>query len=251
MRAGRTRRAGAAAAVCVLVTAVLVALVVLLPPRGSASEARPRAVRVMPLGDSITWGKGSPSHSAYRAELWRLVAGQSLYTVRFVGSQLSGTLPEPQNEGHSGYTVDRIRAGVDRWTAAAAPDVVLLHIGINDLHRHVDPAHAPDRLAALVDRIYADRPGVSVVLLGLIPTTPHLQAQAVAYNRRAAALQGIERHRGRAFWYVEPPRLSRAQMADSLHPNDAGYARIARAFFPALSSAVAARATASAPVTLP
>lgn len=250
-RTGRVRTAGGAAAVCLLAaSAILVTLVALLPSRGSASEARPTTLRVMPLGDSITWGKGSPGHSAYRAELWRLVAGQNRYTVRFVGSQRSGQLPEPQNEGHSGYTIGRIRAGVDRWTAAAGPDVVLLHIGINDLHRRIDPAHAPVRLAGLIDRIYADRPGVSVVLLGLIPTTPHLQAQAAAYNRRAAALQRVERMRGRAFWYVEPPKLTRAQMADSLHPNDAGYAAIARAFFPALSAAAAGRTAGSAPVTL-
>jgi lysophospholipase L1-like esterase len=39
-------------------------------------------------------------------------------------------------------------------------------------------------------------------------------------------------------------------MADSLHPNDAGYAAIARAFFPALSAAAAGRTAGSAPVTL-
>jgi lysophospholipase L1-like esterase len=251
-RAGRDRwkAAGGAAAVCLILTVALVALVTLLPSRGTASAAHRPVVRVLPLGDSITWGKGSPSHSAYRRELRRLVAGQSRYTVRFVGSQRSGDLPEPQNEGHSGYTVGEIRAGVDRWMATARPDVVLLHIGINDLHRHVDPAHAPERLAELVDRLYADRPGVSVVLLGLIPTTPHLQAQAAAYNRHAAALQRIERMRGRTFWYVAPPALTRAQMADSLHPNDAGYARIARAFFPALIAAVDERTASAAPVTL-
>jgi lysophospholipase L1-like esterase len=201
---------------------------------------------VLPLGDSITWGQGSPSHSSYRAELWRLVGGQTRYAVRFVGSQRSGNLPQPQNEGHRGYTITRIRTRLDGWMAAARPDVVLLHIGINDLSRHVGPVHASDRLAELIDRIYADRPGVSVVLMGLIPTSRPLQSQAKTYNERAAALQGAERLRGRSFWYVVPPALTRAEMKDRLHPNDAGYARIAHAFFPALSSAAAARATATA-----
>lgn len=239
--ARRDDRVGRLVAVCVLATAVLAALVALLPGRGSASGAHRPLLRVLPLGDSITWGKGSPTHSSYRADLWHLVAGQSRYTIRFVGSQRSGRLPEPWNEGHSGYTIGEVRAGVDRWMAAAAPDVVLLHVGINDLRRHVDPARAPQRLAALVDRVYADRPGVRVVLMGLIPTTPHLAAQAAAYNRHAAALQHTERSRGRSFWYVAPPALDRAQMADGLHPDDAGYSRIARAFFPGLSAAAATR----------
>jgi lysophospholipase L1-like esterase len=234
-------RLGWLIAACVLATAMLAALVAALPGRGSAGQAHRPLLRVLPLGDSITWGEGSPTRSSYRADLWDLVAGQSRYAIRFVGSQVSGKLPEPRNEGHPGYTIGQVRARVDRWTAAARPDVVLLHIGINDLHRHVDPAHAPQRLAGLVDRIYADRPGVRVVLMGLIPTTPGLTAQAEAYNRRAAALQRTERARGRSFWYVAPPALTRAQMADRLHPDDAGYARIARAFFPALTAAATAR----------
>jgi lysophospholipase L1-like esterase len=205
-----------------------------------AVTASPPALRVMPLGDSITWGVGSPSTSSYRAPLWTMMAGQSRYSARFVGSGASGTLPDPANEGHSGYTIDQIIAGVDDWVSFARPDVVLLHIGINDLNRGMDVPGAPGRLHTLVDKIFADKPGVTVLVLGLIPTTPGLQTQTAAFNSAVSAMQTGEQQAGHHFRYVTPPALTSAEMNDGLHPNDAGYLRMAQAFYPALDQAFTA-----------
>ncbi|MFD9688950.1 FG-GAP-like repeat-containing protein [Kitasatospora sp. NPDC059088] len=195
------------------------------------------SLRVMPLGDSITAGAGSATGSSYRAPLWSLVAGQSRYTVRFVGSQAGGQLPDLAHEGHSGDMVDDLRAGIDQWLAAAHPDVVLLHIGVNDLDRGADPAHAPERLKALLDRIYADRPGTAVVMEGVIPTTQGLQESPAVYNDRVRQLQAVEAQAGNSFRYVDPPALGPAEMSDRLHPNDSGYRRIAQAFYGGLDQA--------------
>jgi lysophospholipase L1-like esterase len=232
-RGPRRPRASVGAALAVT-GAVLLALV----PGGAAVAQTPAPqVRVMPLGDSITWGVGSPSASSYRAPLAALVAGQSAYTVQFVGSQVSGTLADQSNEGHSGYLISQIRDGIDGWLSAAHPDLVVLHIGINDLNRGVDVANAPARLADLVDRIYADRPGTGVIMLGLIPTTPNLGTQVAAYNAAAKKLQSTETAAGHKLRYVDPPALTPAEFTDGLHPNDAGYQRMAQAVFPALTQA--------------
>jgi lysophospholipase L1-like esterase len=177
----------------------------------------------MPLGDSITWGVGSATTSSYRQALWNMLAGQSRYSVRFVGSQASGSLPGFSNEGHSGYAIDQIRSGIDGWLTGTRPDVVLLHIGINDLNRGIDTAHALDRLTDLVDRIFTDRPGGTVILMGLIPTTP--------------GLEGIEQQAGKKFGYADAPALTPAEMIDVLRPSDAGYQRIAQAFYGPLDQA--------------
>lgn len=230
MRGGRRTRG-----VLALVGAVALAL---LPSCSHAAESAPPPVlRVMPLGDSITWGVGSATNSSYRLPLWNLLAGQSRYSVRFVGSQASGNLPDRSHEGHGGYTIDQIRAGVDEWLAGARPDVVLLHIGINDLGRGIDTAHAPARLTALVDRIFADRPGITVLTMGLIPTTPGLQTLVGVYNARVRTLEGPEQQAGKRFRYVVPPALTPAEMFDHLHPNDAGYRRMAQPFYGALDRA--------------
>ncbi|MEU9289085.1 FG-GAP-like repeat-containing protein [Streptomyces sp. NPDC048275] len=232
-RIRRLKRRASAAALAAA-GAVLLALVSAGPV--SAQTPVPQ-LRVMPLGDSITWGVGSATTSSYRASLASLVAGQSEYTVQFVGSQNSGTLADQSNEGHSGYVISQIRDGIDGWMSAARPDVVILHIGINDLDRGVDVANAPARLTGLVDRIYADRPGTSVIMLGLIPTTPDLGSQVATYNAAAKQLQSTEQAAGNKFLYVDPPALTSAQFVDDLHPNDAGYQRMAQALSPALTNA--------------
>jgi lysophospholipase L1-like esterase len=222
--------------------ALIAALALMLPfapvvAAATTVAASSPAIRVMPLGDSITWGAGSPSTSSYRAPLWTMLAGQSRYSARFVGSQASGSLPDPANEGHSGYTIDQIIAGVDGWVSFARPDVVLLHIGINDLDRGIDVPGAPGRLHTLVDKIFTDKPGVAVLVLGLIPTTPGLETQTTAFNNAVSAMQAGEQQAGHHFRYVTPPALTSAQMNDDLHPNDAGYLRMAQALDPALDQA--------------
>ncbi|GAA0584008.1 FG-GAP-like repeat-containing protein [Streptomyces crystallinus] len=208
-----------------------------LPASPSAADHRGTPVlRVMPLGDSITWGGGSPTLSSYRRPLSQIMRLESRYTVRFVGSKASGSFADFSNEGHSGYVIDQLTAGIDGWMAGARPDVVLLHIGINDIARGIDLPHAPDRLAALVDRIYADKPDVSVLVMGLIPTTSGLEEPAEAFNVRARELEETETEAGHKFRYVEPPALTQAEFVDQLHPNDAGFRRMAWSFFKPLDA---------------
>ncbi|MFJ1767404.1 FG-GAP-like repeat-containing protein [Amycolatopsis sp. NPDC088138] len=218
------------------VVLALLASAVVLVPAASAAALGP-AVRVMPLGDSITWGVGSATTSSYRAPLSRLLAAQSRYSARFVGTQASGSLPGPANEGHSGYTIDQLTAGIDGWLAFDRPDVVLLHVGINDLARGIDVAGAPQRLRTLADRIFADRPGVALLFLGLIPTTPGLESATASFNSSVKAMQGSEQQAGHRFRYVDPPALTSAEMADNLHPNDAGYQRMAQSLYGPLDQA--------------
>ncbi|WP_354644331.1 FG-GAP-like repeat-containing protein [Kitasatospora camelliae] len=197
----------------------------------------------MPLGDSITAGAGSTTGAGYRLPLWNAAAGQSHYAVDYVGSQGFGNVPDPDNEGHSGYRVADIRAGIDSWLSAASPDVVLLHIGINDLDRDADrnTKASGDRTAAaftdLANRIFADRPNVTLLVQGLIPTTPGLQYAAQVYNADIKALQYGSLARQK-FRYLDPPALTTAEMNDRLHPNDAGYARMAGVFSNGLDRAV-------------
>ncbi|WP_371586894.1 GDSL-type esterase/lipase family protein [Streptomyces virginiae] len=238
-------------------TALLAAAVAVVPVLGavptSAAPSTP-VVRVMPLGDSITYGQGSSYESGYRLPLNELAAKQSRYSLDFVGSLEHGALPDSAHEGHAGYTIERIRAGANRWLAAAQPDVVLLHAGINDLNQGTDPGQAADQASALVDQIFAARPGVTIVMEGLVPTTPgwnyqDLSQPVAQYNQRLKQLEQEKQHAGKRFRFVDAPALTPtnradathpAQMSDGLHPNDAGYAQLAQAFFTPLDEAYSA-----------
>ena len=213
-----------------------------------AARASTPALLVMPLGDSITAGTGSSTWNGYRGPLQELVAGQSRYTVTFVGSQQDGDMDNPENEGHSGYQINQITDGVDGWLAAAHPQVVLLHIGINDLNHGATPERAAQRLNRLLDRIYTDQPGVPVVLQGLIPTTQGLEDQVKAFNQLAGQLPAVEAQAGHSLSYVDAPALTDDEFRDQLHPDDAGYQRMAQAFYAPLdaaASAIAAGQTAA------
>ncbi|WP_380281969.1 FG-GAP-like repeat-containing protein [Kitasatospora purpeofusca] len=213
----------------------------------SVPAPAPRPIKVMPLGDSITDGAGSSTGAGYRAPLWDLTAQQSPYTVDLVGTSSSGAAGDPDHEGHSGYRIAQVRADIDRWLSAADPDVVLLHLGINDLKwdPNADPVQAAQRLSELVDRIFADKPGVTVVVQGLLTATPGLEQKTTVFNREFTALQDRNQNpadgtAGRHFRYVDPANLDpAADLPDQLHPNDGGYRKMAEVFHQALDRAVA------------
>ena len=83
-------------------------LALLVASAGSPSAARAVTLKIMPLGDSITAGYGSPDTSGYRGPLYdELVAAG--YNSQFVGSStiFPGTLPANQqnNEGWAGFLI--------------------------------------------------------------------------------------------------------------------------------------------------
>ncbi|MEU9336543.1 FG-GAP-like repeat-containing protein [Streptomyces sp. NPDC048290] len=185
---------------------------------------------VMPLGDSITLGVGSSTRSGYRAPLWPLLTGRA-GTLDFVGSMRDGQLPDLDHEGHSGWLIDGISANVDSWLAAARPNVVLLHIGTNDMDRNSAVASAPARLATLIDQITTASPQTVVVVATLVPSTsPAVQARIDAYNAQIPGIVKARQDQGRKVTLVSMDALTNADIADRLHPNDAGYAKMAAAF---------------------
>jgi lysophospholipase L1-like esterase len=216
-------------------------IVVLLAIAGSTVLAAParasvatRPVRVMPLGDSITYGVGSSTGSSYRADLWRRLVTQAGYNIDFVGSQRSGSLPDTDNEGHSGWRIDQIAANVDGWLSTYQPDIVLLHIGTNDMNQNYQVDTAPQRLGALVDRILADRPTATVLVAKIVPALDAtIQSRINAFN---TAVPGIVEARGARAKLVDLSVLSAADLNDTLHPNDNGYLRMSVRWYTALES---------------
>ena len=128
-------------------------------------------LRIMPLGDSITFGTPNPSYGGYRRQLGMLLTNDG-YTFDFVGSRQSGNgvLPDPENEGHPRWTIQQIKEGIDSggWLESYRPDIILLHIGTNDIS-HGQAAAAPAKLATLLDDILARLPRTHVIVAQIIP----------------------------------------------------------------------------------
>lgn len=197
-------------------------------------------LKIMPLGDSITWGTPDPSYGGYRHLLGTLLTNDG-YSFEFVGSGQSGNgvIPSPNNEGHPGWTILQIKNGIDSkgWLETSQPDIVLLHIGTNDFRPRVGgAASAPGNLSTLLDDILARLPQAHVIVAQIIPFRPGPDQVHRSYN---AAIPGIVASKG--------PRVSRVDMqnilspsdyADGLHPNAGGYNKMARAWEGALRAVI-------------
>lgn len=226
------RRRGRARAVARSVLAlVLLALGAL--PATAATPPAPAPIdvsqhlRVMPLGDSITAGTGSTTGDGYRLELARyMVEVQQIYTATWVGSQTSGTQSNPHHEGHPGWTIADLTAGIDGWMATYQPDVVLLHAGVNDARAGATEQTMATRMTTLLGRILADSPTVRVIVGDLMPPWYGTQQDiaSVAAQRFDGLLPAVVAAAGPR---VSLARMSAAvttsQLGDGLHPTDTGY----------------------------
>jgi lysophospholipase L1-like esterase len=194
--------------------------------------ARPAAssLTLMPLGDSITWGVGSSTGNSYRSVLYDTLGAEG-YARDFVGSGQNGTMGDPDNEGHSGWRIDQIAGIADSVLATYKPNVVTLMIGTNDLNQNYQVPTAIDRLHALVDQIVTDDPGVTVLLADLIVSTNSTEEpNRPAFNQQVPGIVSAEQGAGRHVAFVDMGALTTADLADDLHPNDAGYQKMADAF---------------------
>ena len=129
------------------------------------------------------------------------------YSVDFVGSLCgvyendpltSDCLPwDDEHEGHYGYRADQILANITVWAQMAQPDVVLIHLGHNDLWYHQSIESTIAELEGIIDKLRAVNGSVKILLAKLIPASlggeldriPLLNAQipGVAARKNSAA----------------------------------------------------------------
>ncbi|MFE1546043.1 ricin-type beta-trefoil lectin domain protein [Streptomyces sp. NPDC058718] len=213
-----------------LVALLAAALAVTAAGAAPASAASDTPLRVMPLGDSITWGVGSGTGNGYRGPLWDKLAADG-HPVDFVGTGRAGSMSDPDNEGHSGYLIEQIAALTDASLTRYRPNVVTLHIGTNDLDRSHQVSTATARLKSLVGQITAAAPDATVLVASLVVSTSGSEEQyRAAYNQAIPQIVRDAQAAGKRVAYVDMSSLTTADLADALHPNDAGYRKMADAF---------------------
>ncbi len=211
------------------------------------SSLHAELIRIMPLGNSITYddrladheGKARPAsvRTGYRSHLHYMLTDAG-YPVDFVGSRVAGNkvVPEfdPHNEGHPGWTSYQIGNNVYRYLAQNPADIVLLHIGTNDNDTSV--AGVNDILDQI--DLYEEDTGRFVrVLVALIIDRQDHDLVIAGFNHKLDNLLKRRISRGDAITEVNMYRdanLTRADYADHTHPNDRGYKKMAKVWFDAL-----------------
>jgi lysophospholipase L1-like esterase len=168
-----------------------------------ANKAIHRAVRIMPLGDSITAGYTDnpawehPFEFGYRSGLHKRMTAAGWDFV-FVGGSpepfcgksgdptLGGsvlpaydlrTWKQANHRGYGGWKIPEIQAQVAGWITEDRPDLILLMIGINGIG-----ANSPSQLEELVGTIFARDQAVGLILAQITPYTTYNQ-DLFSYNR--------------------------------------------------------------------
>src|SRR5689334_16762788 len=153
--------------------AALAAVLALAVAQPAASAVAP--VRIMPLGDSITAGPG-----CWRAKLWNRLQTTGYPNIDFVGTQSDGGGCNPgfpydtDHEGHGGFSATGIAANnqLPPWLAAARPDVVLMHLGTNDMWGgYLATATKLAAFTKLVGQMRASNPAMKILVAQIIPMT--------------------------------------------------------------------------------
>jgi lysophospholipase L1-like esterase len=160
------------------------------------------------FGDSLTYGTGAGKEMDYP-------------------SQLSTMIGKPViNTGVSGDTTARALQRLERDVLAKSPDLVLITLGGNDLKNGVARGVAFDNLRTIVDSI--QETGARVIIGGL-----SFPIRDRGFGR---AYQELADETG----VVLIPNIfegimgNRKFMSDPIHPNDAGYKKIAERFHEAM-----------------
>jgi hypothetical protein len=200
---------------------------------GSASSYKPCPTngdpcKVLPLGDSITFGINY--EGSYRVELFKkaVTAGQN---ITYVGTQTNGPAMAPgtnvpfpnHHEGWSGYTISMILAKAAN-DVQFSPHIILLHAGTNDTYMS-DPSGAPMRLSSAVDSLASMFPNALIVVAKIIPY-PSQMANVNLINDSIPSMVAAKQSAGKHVILVDLNTgfdTKTMLSSDTIHPNQTGY----------------------------
>ena len=196
--------------------------------------------KILPVGDSITFGINQ--EGSYRIELFHkaLMAMQKITytgTLQNGPTMVDGVAFPRRYEATSGITIDGISTQItNNKTLNMASDIVLVHIGTNDMYMS-NPGGAPMRLGNLLDKITTALPNALIAVAKIIP----LPSGTAAVNTFNAAIPGIVATRVAAGKHIIIVDLNTGfpsgdLSSDNVHPNPTGYAWMGDVWYKAIGS---------------
>ncbi len=208
--------------------------------------ATANTIRIMPLGDSITCGVGSEETAGYRGPLWTELKDQG-YEVDFVGTRLDYSIDGVDGDhcGFPGWGVggpinsrNGLYESISSWFASiSAPHVILLHIGTNDAGDSNRFADILTHYGMLLDRIHAAQPDARVLASTLLWRGDNPTRLSLIQNVFNAGITNLVAQQVAKGQHVSLVDLYSAVsenpeffLQDGVHPNAAGYRRIADAW---------------------
>ena len=233
------------------------ALLLLLLLAGLGAPASASAVtKVMVVGDSIS--QGSAGDFTWRYRLWKNLQSTAPGAVDLVGDRTALFDNVTNVQGSTAYADPAFdtahhalwgralkdeKATIGAATTSAAPDVILVLLGTNDLTYLSSPTQAAADMRSFIAAARAARPGVDFVL-GHVPTrydlfgaTYQLVNESKAFNTELDSIASTSATTQSRILTaaVDSGWDPKIHTWDGTHPNTVGEARIAAAFANALA----------------
>jgi len=211
--------------------------------------------KILPFGDSITYGVGDEGNGGYRGPLFASIAAAA-QKATFTGSLSNGPStvagqPFPKNnEGHSGWGISRVNPNsggnvgittvipTPAFSSASGgvPNIILLHIGTND-QGSFTAAQMTSDLSGLVDKLTTNAPNALLVVAQIIPLGYGNNSVINSYNQALPAIVQERVATGKHIALVDMNTgFSASTMlgSDKVHPNTAGYTFMAGRWYAAI-----------------
>jgi len=213
--------------------------------------------KVLPLGDSITFGVGDEGNGGYRGPLFARAVSAGK-TLTFTGSLMNGpntvmnqTFPK-RNEGHSGWGIVEetpysggnegiiitVPSPAMSSGSGGIPHIVLLHIGTND-SGFFTAGEMTDDLSELLDKIITSAPDALVVVAQIIPLGYGTNDVIRTYNQSIPGLVQARASAGKHVVLVDMFTGFNAGsmlVSDDVHPNTSGYEYMADQWYSVIGS---------------
>ncbi|KAL2067529.1 hypothetical protein VTL71DRAFT_1954 [Oculimacula yallundae] len=191
-------------------------------------------LRVLCLGASIVYGYDSTDGNGFRRGLRGALIKNGL-AVNMVGALRNGNMTDNDVAGYIGYRIDQVQGQANATgNLPSMPNVVLLHIGLNDMGQNYNVPTAHQRLASLVNGVFAIVPGVAVVVSTLLPNSdPATEANIQSYNAQIPGVVNDRIAQGKKITMVDfhSDWFSTADLHADNHPTDFGYLKMAKVWY--------------------
>ncbi|KAH7355886.1 SGNH hydrolase-type esterase domain-containing protein [Pyrenochaeta sp. MPI-SDFR-AT-0127] len=206
------------------------------PPTVVASISNGAPLRVLALGDSITYGYNDATGNSYRRDLACL-----LWTggnpISMIGSVKNGDWDNNESDSFIYHTIDDILdAGTPELTRdTAKPNIVTLHAGTVNFVLGKNVTNAPDRLGNLIDFITSNNPSALLVVAQLIPNTKtNVSAYIDWYNGEIVPVVASRAREGKKVILTSMHGVTTKHVPDHSHPDEAGSRIMAQRFYEAI-----------------
>ena len=202
-------------------------------------------LRIMPLGNSITLGYDGTSSDlgGYRSKLETGLLSED-YVFDFVGSLNYGPSGfDNDHEGHGGWHADEIAFSIYQWLIDNPAEVVLLHIGTNDISNGQNAEDIAEEIKLILDEIDQyekdTNTNIIVILARIINQKEPIQnvtdlnnaIQDLADTREDDNIIVVDMEN--ALDYPDD-MYNDANPDDKVHPNDSGYSKMADVWLDAI-----------------